>query len=526
MIRLDQIRINVLEADQRARLLSKAARSLKVRTKDIKELVILKRSIDARKKPEVFYLYSIGVKVLREEAVLKRSSKNANVKKLSQTKYIPPKMERDFLRRPVVAGFGPAGMFASYILALAGAAPIVIERGKRAEERIRDVERFFATGELDCQSNVQFGEGGAGTFSDGKLATSKNDRSGRNQFVLETLCRFGADGDILTDAKPHIGTDRLAKITSALRQEIERLGGEVRFGCTLDGLITKDDKLTGIRLEGGEAVAADTLVLAIGHSARDTFEMLYDTGLVMRAKPFAAGFRVEHDQDHISRLLYGDKAKDVLPPAPYKVVTRNNAPKVYSFCMCPGGYVINASSEKNRLCVNGMSRSDRASGNANSALVMPVGGESFDLNDPLAGMRFQRRIEEKVYSTNNGMIPQQLFGDYVRNRVSSGFGRFSSKTKGAAAFGNLRGIFSQEWEKAFMEGVRSIDEVMKGFVDEEMILSAVESRTSSPVRIDRNERFVSSIEGLYPCGEGAGYAGGITSAAMDGMKVAEAVLKA
>lgn len=525
MINIDQIRVNVSESDQKNKLVKKAARLLGIRESDIRELKILKRSIDARKKPEVFYLYSIGVKAPREDYLLKRASGKPNIKKLIEVTYELPAMENSFIKPPVVCGFGPAGMFAAYVLALAGAMPIVIERGKRVEERIRDVERFFSTGELDTESNVQFGEGGAGTFSDGKLATTKNDKRGRNRFVLETLYRFGADGDILTDAKPHIGTDRLSQITANIRQEIERLGGEVRFGCCMEELITVKGSLSGIRIKDGSTIDTDTLVLATGHSARDTFEMLNKKGLVMKAKPFAVGFRVEHDQDYISRLLYGEKAALKLPPASYKVVSRDSAPKIYSFCMCPGGYVINSSSEEGRLCVNGMSRSDRGSGNANSALVMPVGGESFDQNDPLSGMRFQRALEEKAYSTMNGKIPQQLFGDYVENRASSGYGRFYSMTRGQSGLCNLRGLFDDEWERDFIRAVRSLDQVMKGFVDEEMILSGVESRTSSPVRIERDESFMGSVGGVYPCGEGAGYAGGITSAAMDGMKVAEAVLK-
>ena len=525
MIQIDQIRISVLEERQEERLREKAARILRIAPAAIRRIVVKRQSIDARRKPEVFYLYTVAVEVDREDIVYRRNRRQPHIGLWKEESYLVPERVKRRGLRPVVVGFGPAGLFASYLLALCGLEPVVLERGRQAQQRKEDVERFFATGRLDPASNVQFGEGGAGTFSDGKLATQKNDRCGRNRFVLETLHQFGADASILTDAKPHIGTDGLITVVENMRNKILALGGEVRFETCMQELISVDGRVTGVQLTDGTSLAADRVIVAIGHSARDTFERLYGQQIVMEAKPFAVGFRVEHPQERISCLQYGERAAKVLPPAPYKLTSKDTRRPLYSFCMCPGGYVINASSEPGRLCVNGMSLSDRGSGNANSALVMPVGGDFFSLDDPLAGMRLQRQLEEKVFSTKNGKIPQQLWGDYINNRESTGYGRFSSRTRGETALGSLRGLFPAQWEEDFIEGVRSLDGRMHGFWDEEMILSGVESRTSSPVRILRDARFEGSLRGLYPCGEGAGYAGGITSAAMDGLKVAEAVIK-
>ena len=530
MIQIDQIRIPVTEKQQQQRLREKICRLLGVSASQVTDIIIKKQSIDARKKPQVFYLYTVAVKVAKEDGILKKNQKKPHIGRLRETVYRLPERGSRPAHRPVVVGFGPAGMFASYLLALAGAEPVVLERGQAVEQRRADVERFFETGRLDPASNVQFGEGGAGTFSDGKLNTQKNDKEGRNRFVLETFCRFGADGSIRCDAKPHIGTDKLVEVVANLRNEIVSLGGEIRFASQMDRLLVEDGehgngrRIRGVGLTDGGTIETDRVVLAIGHSARDTFEALLAQQVDMTAKPFAVGFRAEHPQELVSRLQYGAEAARLLPPAPYKLVAKGRIPALYSFCMCPGGFVINASSEEGRLCVNGMSLSGRDSGNANSALVLPVGAESFDLSEPLAGMRFQRELEQRVFDLADGRIPQQLFGDFVEKRTSSGFGRFATKAKGQTAFASLRGLFGPEWEQAFIEGVRAMDARMHGFWDEEMILSGVESRTSSPVRIPRNALFEGNIKGLYPCGEGAGYAGGITSAAMDGLKVAEAVL--
>ncbi|MBQ9631294.1 MAG: FAD-dependent oxidoreductase [Lachnospiraceae bacterium] len=539
MLIVDQIRIPVTRRDPEAALLQEIAKKLHLRTEQIRECRIRRRSIDARKKPAVFYLYSVAIRVEDEPALLRRPGRGVSIRQATDEGYRLPKRSGELPCRPVVVGFGPAGMFAAYILALCGADPIVLERGREAARRKQDVERFFETGELLGFSNVQFGEGGAGTFSDGKLATQKNDRFGRNRFVLETFHRFGAADSILYDARPHIGTDRLVEIVAAMRREIQRLGGTVEFESCMESLILQGDELRGVRLADGRSIETRHLVLAIGHSARDTFASLYAQRIPMQAKPFAVGFRVEHPQSEISLHQYGREAAAVLPAAPYKLVAKGQR-DLYSFCMCPGGYVINASSEPGRLCVNGMSESRRDSANANSALVLPVGakewesrlGKDFLPGEPLAaegphpllGLQFQKHLEEAAFALGSGRIPQQLFGDFVANRSSTSFGRFASCTKGGRVFCNLRGLLGEELERDFIQGIAGMDKRFRGFYDEEMILSGIESRTSSPVRIPRDKRFQSSIKGLYPCGEGAGYAGGITSAAMDGMKVAEAVL--
>lgn len=523
MIALDQIRISVFEKKPEQALIAAVAKRLHVKHEAIHAVYIKKKSIDARRRPEVFFLYTVWVETPEEKRLLRGTHGRYAIHTAEEEVYRIPKTSGRLSFRPVVVGFGPAGMFAAYLLALCHTRPIVIERGKEAAQRQKDVELFFKTGKLDGNSNVQFGEGGAGTFSDGKLNTQKNDKFGRNRFVLDTFHRFGANESILYDAKPHIGTDRLVHIVTNLRREILHLGGEIHFSTCLERLLTDNTGITGIRLTNGKTIETKAVILAIGHSARDTFEALYRQQIHMEAKPFAVGFRVEHPQIFIQENQYGKKAASLLPAAPYRLVAKGER-DLYSFCMCPGGYVINASSENERLCVNGMSRSDRNSGNANSALVMPVGGDCFDLSFPLSGLYFARTLEEKAFSLGNGRIPQQLFGDYISNRISRGYGAFSSRVQGQVCLCNLRGLLPETLEKTFIEGVLKMDQKIKGFANEEIILSGIESRTSSPVRIPRNHRFMGSMPGLFPCGEGAGYAGGITSAAMDGLKTAEALL--
>ncbi|MBR1630101.1 MAG: FAD-dependent oxidoreductase, partial [Lachnospiraceae bacterium] len=344
MLIIDQIRISILETNPKAALGREAARILHIPPHKIRQLRIRKRSIDARKKPDIFLLYSVSVEVDGEKTLWRSVRKNRNVRQDNDLRYRILSRRISFEKRPVVVGFGPAGMFASYILALSGANPIVVERGRAAEERKKDVERFFETGNLLPESNVQFGEGGAGTFSDGKLVTQKNDRFGRNRFVLETFHKFGADESVLYDAKPHIGTDKLVEIVSAMRREIERLGGTVYFETRMESLLIEGGCVKGVVLSDGTTLESDHVLLGIGHSARDTFAQLFSQGVPMQAKPFAVGFRVEHPQERISRMQYGKKAAGLLPPAPYKLVVKSERP-LYSFCMCPGGFVVNASSE-------------------------------------------------------------------------------------------------------------------------------------------------------------------------------------
>jgi|GEM_PF-204854 len=432
-----------------------------------------------------------------------------------------------------------AGLFCAYALMSEGFHPIVTERGKKVEERTADVQKFWETGVLDTASNVQFGEGGAGTFSDGKLNTLVKDPIGRNRFVLETFVKFGAPEHILYENKPHIGTDILADVIKRMREFMTENGVEFLFETCVTGFSTgKNGNLKSIELNHDRQIDTDCLILAIGHSARDTFSLLQEKGLNMQAKSFAVGFRVEHPQSEVNLTQYGDLYADKLPAAPYKVTA--NLPSgrgVYSFCMCPGGYVVNASSEEHRLAVNGMSYSDRGGSNANSAIIVSVTPEDFKADairhgvlkdadgkeDVLSGVRFQERLEERAWKLGNGKIPQQLFGDYCKNRPSVSYGAFESTTKGDSVLCNLRGLLPEELEESFIEGMHHFSRAIPEFDREDAILSGVESRTSSPVRIVRDESFQSNIRGIYPCGEGAGYAGGIMSAAMDGLKVAEAI---
>ena len=373
---------------------------------------------------------------------------------------------------------------------------------------------------------MQFGEGGAGTFSDGKLNTLVKDPLGRSRFVLDTFVSFGAPEKITYENKPHIGTDILSKVIAAMREEILHLGGTFEFESCVTDIRVENQKIKAVEINHNTWMETEVCVLALGHSARDTFEMLHKTGLFMEPKAFAVGFRVEHPQRDINRSQYGEKYAELLEAAPYKVTANlANGRGVYSFCMCPGGYVVNASSEEKRLAVNGMSYSDRGSKNANSAIIVSVTPDDFDGTDALSGVEFQRRLEEKAFALGNGKIPQQLFGDYCENKKSTAYGTFSSETRGETAFANLRGLFSDEMEQSFIEGMHSFAKHIPEFDRNDAILSGVESRTSSPVRIRRDEAFEANIRGIYPCGEGAGYAGGITSAAMDGMKVAEAVIR-
>lgn len=523
MIRINQIKLPIEHGE--AELEQKVLKALKIKKNQLLKYKIAKKSIDARKKPELFYVYSVDAFVENESAVLKKDNDN-NIMSTKLKKYeIQTASEHSFAKRPVVIGAGPAGLFCAYYLLLAGAKPIVLERGKQIEDREEDVKRFWETGVLDVASNVQFGEGGAGTFSDGKLNTLVKDPVGRNQFVLETFVKYGAPEKILYENKPHIGTDVLRNVIIQMRNDMKKQGCEFRFESCVTDLSIENSEITAVEINGSEWLAADDIVLAVGHSARDTFKMLLGYKLVMEPKAFAVGFRVEHPQEMTNRTQYGEKYFDKLPAAAYKVTANlANGRGVYSFCMCPGGYVVNASSEANRLAINGMSYSGRDGKNANSAIIVSVKPEDFDGTDALSGVRFQQRLEEKAYKLAEGKIPQQLFGDYCDNKASTSYGAFSSATKGETALCNLRGLLPEELEESFIEGMHAFSRSMPDFDRKDAILSGVESRTSSPVRICRDEQFLANIKGIYPCGEGAGYAGGIMSAAMDGLKVAEHII--
>ena len=510
-------------------------KKLKIKQSDIKEFTVLKKSVDARKKEQIFFIYQVDFFTDNEKRVLSRYKKNdvtiKSEKKENDTSKCEAAAEKDTSEKIVIAGFGPAGLFAAYELALSGYKPLVIERGLDVDSRKKSVEHFWKTGELDTESNVSFGEGGAGTFSDGKLNTMVKDKFGYNRRVLETFVKFGAPAEILYLQKPHIGTDKLADVVKNMRLEIERLGGEVRFGVRLDSLNIKNTgngdskKLESINvtdrfLGKAEVIECDRLILAIGHSARDTFLSLNESGVMMQPKSFAIGVRVEHSQEMIGRNQYGELYK-ALPTADYKLTHQTKDGRgVYSFCMCPGGYVVNASSEKGMLAVNGMSDYLRDGINANSAIVVTVGVEDFDGTDALAGMRFQRKWEKKAFDAAGGKIPVQLFGDFKKNVVSKEFGNVRPQTKGETAFANVREILPGEVADSIEEGITAFEKKINGYSRDDTLLLGIESRTSSPVKIVRDDTMQSNIKGLYPCGEGAGYAGGITSAAMDGIKTA------
>ena len=507
---------------------------LRCRPEQITSVEILKKSIDARKKPEIFAIYTLAVdfKTLDYHG----KSREFHITPYHETPYVIPVVSnaKEALP-PVIVGCGPAGLFLALVLAEAKIPPIVIERGAPVEERTGEIEHFFETGILDPESNVLFGEGGAGCFSDGKLNTLTKDRFGRQRFVLKTFVRFGAQEEILYDTKPHIGTDVLQNVLIRMRKELTARGTRFYFHTKMTDLSLSCDPLGRRRINGircldektGEEfmISSDTVALAIGHSARDTFFSLYRQNVPMHAKEFAVGFRVEHPQEMISRSQYGSAAPD-LPPAPYKLTAHPKGSRkgVYSFCMCPGGYVINSSSEQGLLAVNGMSYSSRDGKNANSAIIVSVGPEEFSMNDPLGGIQFQRELEKKAYQLASGKIPQQLYGDYKEKVLSQNYGDFESMTRGQRAFARLDTLLPPSVNDAFLEGMEIFGEKIHGFCRPDAILSGVESRTSSPVRIERDKRFMSEIRGLFPTGEGAGYAGGIMSAATDGMKTAEAIL--
>lgn len=527
MLRISQLKLQCHHS--REELLGRIACVLRIRESEILELQIVKQSIDARKKPEIFYVYTVDVKVTNEKKAL--SHHRPNVTKATTQPYRFPECGSEKMtHRPVVVGSGPAGLFCAYMLAEHGYRPILLERGASVEERKREVETFWQTGKLNLSTNVQFGEGGAGTFSDGKLNTMVRDPLGRNRKVLEVFVENGAPKEILYVNKPHIGTDLLMQVVREMRRKIIAWGGKVHFHTCLSELLTEGQRVTGIRAvtESGDTVTFCTehLVLAIGHSARDTFEMLHRQNVPMEAKAFAVGVRMEHPQAFINRAQYGREDADGLPAASYKVTSNlADGRGVYSFCMCPGGYVVNASSEEKRLAVNGMSYHARDSKNANSAIIVTVTPKDFGTQSPLAGMYFQRELEERAYSLADGAIPVQRFADFCLHRVSDSFGEVTPCMKGNYAFADVRSIFPETIGDALECGIREFDSLIRGFAMDDALLSGVESRTSSPIRMPRDDKFQSVVAGLYPCGEGAGYAGGITSAAMDGIKVAEILAK-
>ena len=529
MIRIQQLKLAV--GHTKEDLEQRLCQELRLPREGLLHYEFRKQSIDARKKP-IQYVYTIDVQVREEERVLKRA-KNAKVARAEIHPYRLPEPGRERLNHPpVIIGSGPAGLFCGLMLAKAGYCPIILERGRSARERKRAVEHFWNTGELDLRSNVQFGEGGAGTFSDGKLNTLVKDTAGRNRLVLTTFVEAGAPEEVLWQNKPHLGTDLLIGIVERIRHQIEALGGQLRFESQMTDITLKDGQVRGIQVVHGQGdteqsyeLRTDVLILAPGHSARDTFRMLKARGIPIEPKAFAVGVRIEHPQEMINFSQYGTDYPLELPAASYKLTRKVLGGRgVYSFCMCPGGYVVNASSEPGALAVNGMSYQARDGRNANSAMVVTVGQKDFAGQDVLSGMEFQRRLEEAAYRTGEGRVPVQLLRDFQKSAVSRCLGEVEPSIKGAWSFGNVREIFPAELSMALEEGILGCDQILPGFARGDALLSGVESRTSSPVRIPRDREMESTVGGLYPSGEGAGYAGGITSAAMDGVKTAEAVI--
>lgn len=522
MISVRNIRLEPDEYEER--LLKLAARELGIRPRDVRSLKITKKSLDARKKDDIHWLYSIAVETDNEAELLRRT-KSKNVGTYEKYEYVIPTAKSE--KRPVVVGFGPAGMFAALVLSRAGLKPIVIERGLAVDERVKAVESFRSGGSLNPECNVQFGEGGAGTFSDGKLNTGIKDK--RIMWMLEQFHRHGAPESILYDAKPHIGTDILVKVVRSIREEVLANGGEIRFSSKLTGLAVEGNTLCGIEVTDSEkryTLDCDRLILAIGHSARDTFEMLNALGVPMEPKPFSMGVRIEHRQSDIGLAQYGEAYKK-LPAADYSLNAHfEDETSAYTFCMCPGGEVIAAASEEGGVVTNGMSLSKRDGENANAALLVTLSPEDFPYEGTLGGMYWQRELEQRAFEMSGDYRAcSQTVGDFLAHRPSKGAGRVNPSYRPDVHWCELHELLPVRISSVLEKALPELGKKLRGFDDPEAVLTAPETRSSSPVRILRRETRMSELRGLFPCGEGAGYAGGISSAAVDGMKCAEALIE-
>ena len=531
MIRIQEVKLP-LEAEE-AELQARAAKVLRISKKDIQAVSIVKKSLDSRKKEELHFVYTIDVTVQGNEDTLLSKLHNPKVTKAKSLPYVLPDCKRTSTLRPVVVGFGPAGIFAALILAKAGLKPLVLERGEDVDTRQKTVDGFFKSRLLNENSNMQFGEGGAGAFSDGKLNTGTKDY--RQREVLRQFVLHGAPEEILYSAKPHVGTDKLPLVVRSIREEIKALGGTVLFQTKLTDILLYNGAVQGISYERNgkrEDVETDAVILAIGHSARDTVEMLYQKGLPVEAKPFSVGARIEHLQENINKAQYGafwNHPK--LGAADYKLSCHPYGGRgAYTFCMCPGGTVVCSPSENGTIVTNGMSTYARDGENANSAVLVGIEPKDFPSEHPLSGMYYQLEIEKKAFEMGGGnyTAPATLVGDFLNETSSKGkpLGAVKPSFTTGIALGNIAELLPQHVTDVMREALVKMDGMLQGFAAPDAILTAPETRSSSPVRILRNE-FRQSLKanGLYPCGEGAGYAGGIVSAAVDGIKCAEMVLE-
>lgn len=517
MIRVRQVKVNI-DDNSLGNIKKCTSKKLNIKDEDIHNLKIIKESIDAR--GEVNYIYEVEIETNLENKLLK--NKDVYVPKNESYKF-EITGTKQMKERPIIVGSGPAGLFSAYMLSQNGYKPIIIERGEKVEDRVKTIENFWKTGKLNKNSNVQFGEGGAGTFSDGKLNTLVKDPLFIQKYVFQIFVENGADAEIMYSNKPHIGTDMLTGIVKNIRNKIISYGGSFRYNTIMTDIKYDNNKIKSIILNDNEEVETDILILAIGHSARDTFRMLYKNNILMTSKPFAIGIRIQHPQSMIDESQYGS-CSSLLHPSSYKLTYKaSNNRGVYTFCMCPGGYVVNSSSRKGMLAVNGMSYHKRDSENANSAIIVTINKDDFGPL-PLDGVKYQEILEKKFYEACNGKIPVQLYGDFKMNKDSFEFKDVKPLFKGDYEFYNLRKIFPDYISTSLVEAVENMSKKIKLFNRNDAIVAGIESRTSSPIKIIRNDEFESNISGIYPCGEGAGYAGGITSSAMDGIKVANQII--
>lgn len=522
MLRVRQIFINIDE-DNLETLRKKLAKKLFVKESSIKSLEIVKKSLDARDKTSIHYVYEVEVSLKNEAQVLKNKFLK-DIFKVTKTSYnYKQSGSIPLLKRPIIIGAGPAGLFCAYFLAKYGYKPLIIERGEKLEDRVKTVELFFSKNILNENSNIQFGEGGAGTFSDGKLNTLVKDKEGLVKKVFSTFVLFGAPKEIMYIKNPHIGTDLLRNVIINMREAIIKMGGEFRYSTLCTDITIKNNKIEEITLNNNEKIKTNILILAIGNSSRNTFKMLYNKGLNMTNKPFAIGLRIIHSKEFIDKNQYGKYYK-ILPSASYKLTYVASTKRgVYSFCMCPGGYVINASSKNGYLVVNGMSNYQRDNSYSNSALVVTITKE--DLQDEVfKGMDFQEKLERKAYLLGKGNIPVQRVTDYLINKESTNLLLDRNMLKGDYYGANLRQLFPSFINKSLDEALENFNKKMPGFISQEAILCGVETRTSSPIRIIRDENLESNIKGIYPIGEGSGYSGGITTSAIDGIKAFQKII--